>query len=53
MVAGDIFITRWMWNRCMERETERWISAVSVFFGVMLMPVGVAIHLALVREDSD
>ena len=53
MVAGDIFITRWMWKRCIERESERWISAISVFFGVMLMPVGVAIHLALVREDSD
>ena len=51
-VAGDIVVTRWMWNRCVERRTERWISAVSVFFGVMLMPVGVAIHLALVRGDS-
>ena len=52
MVAGDIFITRWMWKRCLERGTERWISGVSVFFGVMLMPVGLALHLALVREES-
>tara|TARA_Y100001960_G_C14525991_1_gene753729 strand:- start:286 stop:723 length:438 start_codon:yes stop_codon:yes gene_type:complete len=53
MVAGDIFITRWMWKRCVERGTERWVSAGSVFFGVMLMPVGVALHLTLVREESD
>ena len=52
-VAGDIVVTRWMWKRCLERETERWVSAVSVFFGVMLMPVGVAVHLALVRENAD
>ena len=53
MVAGDIFITRWMWRRCLERGSERWVSAVSVFFGVMLMPVGVALHLALVRDSTD
>ncbi|MDP7002143.1 MAG: DUF4281 domain-containing protein [Candidatus Thalassarchaeaceae archaeon] len=53
MVAGDIFITRWMWRRCTERGVERWVSAVSVFFGVMLMPVGVALHLALVRDTSE
>ena len=38
----------------MEREAERWISAVSVFFGVMLMPVGVAIHLSrFVKNRTD
>ena len=52
-VAGDIVVTRWMWKRCLERESERWVSAVSVFFGVMLMPVGVALHLALVRDNTD
>ncbi|MBI87457.1 MAG: hypothetical protein CMB61_00695 [Euryarchaeota archaeon] len=52
-VAGDIVVTRWMWKRCLERECERWITTVSVFFGVMLMPVGVALHLALVRENTD
>ena len=52
-VAGDIVVTRWMWKRCLERDCERWITTVSVFFGVMLMPVGVALHLALVRENTD
>jgi len=42
-----------MWKRCLERGAERWVSAVSVFFGVMLMPVGVAMHLALVRDNTD
>jgi hypothetical protein len=52
-VAGDIMVTRWMWKRCLERGAERWVSAVSVFFGVMLMPVGVTLHLALVRNNTD
>ena len=52
-VAGDIVVTRWMWKRCLDREVERWKSAVSVFFGVMLMPVGVALHLVLVRDNTD
>ena len=52
-VAGDIVVTRWMWKRCLERDVDRWVSTVSVFFGVMLMPVGVALHLALVRENTD
>ena len=53
MVAGDIFVTRWMWKRCMDNGSERWITAATVFFGVMLMPVGVALHVALVREKAD
>ena len=52
-VAGDIVVTRWMWKRCIEMNSSRWVSALSVFFGVMLMPVGVAIHLAAVRIDSE
>ena len=52
-VAGDIVVTRWMWKRCLEREVDRWVSTVSVFFGVMLMPVGVALHLVLVRDNTD
>ena len=53
MVAGDIFVTRWMWKRCMEEGSKRWVSASTVFFGVMLMPVGLALHMALVRTNSD
>ena len=51
-VAGDIVVTRWMWKRCMEMNSSRWVAVASVFFGVMLMPGGVAIHLAAVRIDS-
>ncbi|MEE2630081.1 MAG: abscisic acid-deficient protein Aba4 family protein [Candidatus Thermoplasmatota archaeon] len=53
MVAGDIFVTRWMWKRCIDRGAERWVTASSVFFGVMLMPVGVALHVGLVRDGAD
>ena len=53
MVAGDIFVTRWMWKRCIDRGAERWITAATVFCGVMLMPVGVALHVALVGDGAD
>ncbi|MBR17801.1 MAG: hypothetical protein CMA87_02440 [Euryarchaeota archaeon] len=53
MVAGDIFVTRWMWRRCMDNGSERWVTAATVFFGVMLMPVGVALHMALVSDSTD
>ena len=52
-VAGDIVVTRWMWKRCMENDCERWITTTSVFFGVILMPVGVVMHLALVRVKQN
>tara|TARA_B100001123_G_scaffold174156_1_gene200074 strand:+ start:914 stop:1363 length:450 start_codon:yes stop_codon:yes gene_type:complete len=53
MVAGDIFVTRWMWKRCMDMGSERWVSATSVFFGVMLMPLGIALHILLVRKNTE
>ncbi len=53
MVAGDIFVTRWLWKRCIENESERWVTATTVFFGVLLMPVGVAFHMALVNDRAD
>ena len=43
MVAGDIFVTRWIWKRCIEKNTNIWIMRLSIFFGVMLMPVGLGI----------
>ncbi len=49
MVAGDIFVTRWIWKRCIAADCARWISITSIFFGVMLMPIGLALNLALVR----
>jgi hypothetical protein len=53
MVAGDIFVTRWMWKRCGEQNTSRGVAAAIVFFGIMLMPVGVALYLAFVRSTPD
>ena len=50
MVAGDIFVTRWIWKRCIEAKCDKWISFVSIFFGVMLMPLGLGINLILVRK---
>ena len=52
MVAGDIFVTRWMWMRCGQEKISRSVTAAIVLFGVMLMPVGVAIYLAFVRGTS-
>ena len=53
MVAGDIFVTRWIWQRCLKQNTPRWIAATSVFFGVMLMPVGLAMCAILVRDKPE
>ena len=52
MVAGDIFVTRWIWKRCLDHNAPRWVAATAVFFGVMLMPVGLALCAALVRGDQ-
>ena len=53
MVAGDIFVTRWMWARCMDQKVSRKVMAPIVFFGIMLMPVGVALYMALVRPTQE
>lgn len=53
MVAGDIFVTHWMWKRCLEQNSPRWIAATTVFFGVMMMPVGIALHMILVRPSKE
>ena len=53
MVAGDIFVTRWIWQRCLAHQAPRSIAASAVFFGVMLMPLGLAISALLVRGDSE
>ena len=47
MVAGDIFVTKWIWKDSIERNTNTWISRISIFFGVMLMPIGLALHMGL------
>lgn len=43
MVAGDIIATRWIWKKSIEIKANKWVTRLSVFFGVMLMPVGIAI----------
>ena len=53
MVAGDIFVTHWMWQKCTEKGTSRALSASIVFFGVMLMPVGVAIYLLTSKNKTN
>ena len=49
-VAGDIIATRWMWRKAGENEIGLYQTRVIVFFGVMLMPVGLLLHMALNRE---
>ena len=53
MVAGDIFVTRWLWARCLEEKAPRTIMVPVIFFGVMLMPVGVIIYTIFVRPTKD
>ena len=43
MVIGDIFVTRWIWKKCLETNSNLWTTRLSIFFGVMLMPVGLGI----------
>jgi len=50
MVAGDIFVTRWIWKRYIDSKCEKWKLWLSVFFGVMLMPIGLMISIILVRK---
>ena len=50
MVAGDIFATRWIWKNSIENKDNIWLLRISVFFGVMLMPLGIAIHLIFSKK---
>ena len=52
MVAGDIFVTHWMWVRCMEQKVSRKIMTPIIFFGVMLMPIGIALYMMFVRTNK-
>ncbi|MBM78229.1 MAG: hypothetical protein CL846_07085 [Crocinitomicaceae bacterium] len=45
MVAGDIFATRWIWKKCLEHNINPIVRTLSIFFGVMLMPIGIVIYL--------
>ena len=52
MVAGDIFATRWIWKDSLARKNNIWLIRASVFFGVMLMPVGILIHLFFRKKNT-
>jgi len=45
MVAGDICVTRWMWKDSLKRKINPWLYRIAIFFGVMLMPLGLVIYL--------
>ena len=43
MVAGDIFATRWIWKKSLEHNIHPVLRSIAIFFGVMLMPIGILI----------
>ena len=47
VVAGDIAVTRWIWQDSLKRAARPWSTRIAVFFGVMMMPLGLALHLLL------
>ena len=51
-VAGDIMATRWMWRKAIENEIGVSKTRLIVFFGVMLMPIGLLMHVILNPEDK-
>jgi len=48
-VIGDIITTRWIWKRSIETEINKTVTQTAILFGVMLMPVGLAIHFVSVQ----
>jgi len=54
MVVGDIFVTRWIWKRSIDSNHNLWTTRLSIFFGVMLMPLGLAVHtIASLRKKQE
>ncbi|MED5290934.1 MAG: abscisic acid-deficient protein Aba4 family protein [Candidatus Thermoplasmatota archaeon] len=52
-VIGDIIVTRWIWKRSVEMEMNKTVAQVAILFGVMLMPVGLAIHFITIQINKD
>ena len=52
-VIGDIIVTRWIWNRSVETEINKTAAQVAILFGVMLMPVGLAIHFINMQMNKE
>ena len=47
MVVGDIFATRWVWADGIKRNSNLLLLRISIFFSVILMPLGIFLHLIL------
>tara|TARA_B100001939_G_scaffold195127_1_gene167846 strand:+ start:914 stop:1360 length:447 start_codon:yes stop_codon:yes gene_type:complete len=47
VVAGDIFATRWVWADGIKRNSNLLLLRISIFFSVILMPLGIFLHLIL------
>ena len=45
MVAGDILATSWVWADGIKRNNNLLLLRISIFFSVMLMPLGIVLHL--------
>ena len=52
-VIGDIIVTRWIWKRSVETEINKTAAQVAILFGVMLMPVGLAIHFMNMQMNKE
>ena len=52
VVVGDIFVTRWIWKRCLSLNLGFWATRLSVFFGVMLMPIGLLLHVIFAQTKK-
>jgi hypothetical protein len=50
VVVGDIFVTRWMWRQSLSMNIKPWPRRISLFFGVVLMPVGLLLHFLFVNH---
>tara|TARA_B100001057_G_scaffold336670_1_gene337488 strand:- start:1615 stop:2046 length:432 start_codon:yes stop_codon:yes gene_type:complete len=51
MVVGDIFVTKWIWSDGVKKNNNIWVMRLSIFFGVMLMPLGILIHLVFGKKN--
>ena len=51
-VAGDIIATRWMWRKSIENGLGINQIRLITFFGVMLMPLGLLLHILLNRSSN-
>ena len=52
-VIGDIIVTLWIWKLSVEMEMKKTVAQVAILFGVILMPVGLAIHLITTQINKD